>query len=86
MNNFIRSKNTPYPSVFFGAIFTSILSQNDEFRSEFFKKGKYDHEELLELHQVYLYNNTTEMAYISAPKDLFINSQGKKKFLVNLRK
>ncbi|MCD2348051.1 type III-B CRISPR module-associated Cmr3 family protein [Clostridium guangxiense] len=80
MNNFIRSKNTPYPSVFFGAIFTSILSQNDEFRSEFFKKGKYDHEELLELHQVYLYNNTTEMAYISAPKDLFINSQGKKVF------
>lgn len=80
INNFIKSKNTPYPSTFFGAIFTAILSQNDSFRRIFFGEGKYDHEKILKLGQVYLYNNITAMAYIPAPKDLFVNSKGRKVF------
>ena len=46
ISNFIRSKNTPFPSVFFGAIFTAILSKNDDFRYEFINRNKYDHEDV----------------------------------------
>lgn len=80
ISNFIRSKNTPFPSVFFGAIFTAILSKNDDFRYEFINRNKYDHERILKLYQVYLYNEDTKEVFIPAPKDLFVNSNGKKEF------
>ncbi|QXM05369.1 type III-B CRISPR module-associated Cmr3 family protein [Crassaminicella indica] len=72
----IRSKNTPYPSVFFGAIFTALLAHNDEFRRAFFKKANYDHEKILALQQVYLWDEKNKKAYIKAPLDLFINENG----------
>ncbi|KEI87409.1 CRISPR-associated protein Cmr3 [Clostridium botulinum] len=77
ISNIIKSKNTPYPSVFFGAIFTAILTNNDEFRRGFFQKSEYDHENILEIGQVYLFNEKTNRVYIKAPMDLFINSKGK---------
>lgn len=77
ISNIIKSKNTPYPSVFFGAIFTAILTHNDEFRKEFFNKGKYDHEKILEIGQVYLFNEEENKVYIKAPMDLFMDSKGK---------
>ncbi|WP_294184221.1 type III-B CRISPR module-associated protein Cmr3 [uncultured Clostridium sp.] len=83
INNFIKSKNIPYSSTFFGAVFTAILSKNDSFRKIFLDKkdkNSYDHEKILKLGQVYLYNNVTSMAYIPAPKDLFVNSKGRKAF------
>lgn len=79
-NNFIRSKNTPYPSVFFGAIFTAFLTLNDSFRAAFFEKGEYDHEEILSIGQVYLFNEKSKEVYISAAKDIFMNSRGEIEF------
>lgn len=79
-NNFIRSKNTPYPSVFFGAIFTAFLTLNDSFRAAFFEEGKYDHEEILRIGQVYLFNEKSGDVYIYAPKDIFMNSSEDIKF------
>ncbi|MBU3127896.1 type III-B CRISPR module-associated Cmr3 family protein [Clostridium tagluense] len=79
-NNFIRSKNTPFPSVFFGAIFTAILSENDTFRGRFFKENKYDHEKILKINQVYLYNEYSKQLYIPAPKDLFLDSNDEIQF------
>lgn len=75
ISKIIKSKNTPYPSVFFGAIFTAILAHNDDFRKAFFKKGKYDHEDILKIGQVYLFNEKDEKVYIKSPMDLFINSK-----------
>ncbi|OPJ62770.1 type III-B CRISPR module-associated Cmr3 family protein [Clostridium oryzae] len=74
INNYICSKNTPYPSVFFGAIYSVLLSENNEFRKLFFEKGNYDHQNILNIGNVYLYNEKIEKAYIKAPKDLFVNS------------
>lgn len=75
ISKIIKSKNTPYPSVFFGAIFTAILANNDEFRKEFFRKESYDHEKILNIGQVYLVNEEDKKVYIKAPIDLFINSK-----------
>lgn len=76
ISKIIKSKNTPHPSVFFGAIFTAILANNDEFRRAFFRKGNYDHEEILKIGQVYLFNEKDERVYIKAPMDLFVNLNG----------
>ncbi len=76
INSFISSKNTPYPSVFFGAIFTMFLAENDNFKEMFFHENRYDHEEILTIGQTYLLNNETKAVYVSAPKDLFINKYG----------
>lgn len=89
INKNIKSKNTPYPSVFFGSIFTAILTHNDNFRKEFFKKGNYDHESILQIGQVYLFNEKEKKLYIKAPLDLFINSKnevGFGKFEKNITK
>lgn len=75
ISKIIKSKNTPYPSVFFGAIFTAFLTHNDDFRREFFRKGNYDHEKILKIGQVYLFDEKNEEMYIKAPMDLFINSK-----------
>lgn len=75
VSNVIKSKNTPYPSVFFGAIFTAILTHNDSFRKNFFNNNKYDHENILKIGQVYLFNEKNNKVYIKAPMDLFINSK-----------
>lgn len=76
----LKSKNIPYPSVFFGAIFTAILSFNDEFRKEFFEIGRYDHENILTINQVYLYNSETDKVYLKAPLDLFMKTKKEKIF------
>lgn len=75
-NSFISSKSSPYPSVFFGAIFTAILSENNFLRTSFFEHANYDHEKILEINQVYLFNKKDGNVYIPAPKDLFVNSKG----------
>jgi CRISPR-associated protein Cmr3 len=80
ISNVLKSKNTPYPSAFFGAIFTAMLTVNDQFRRKFLKKGKYDHEKILEIKQVYLYNEETGNVYVKAPLDLFMKSRKEKTF------
>ncbi|MGG7163508.1 type III-B CRISPR module-associated Cmr3 family protein [Clostridium ihumii] len=75
ISKIIRSKNTAYPSVFFGAIFTAILSENDDFRKIFFENNMYDHEKILEIGQVYLFNRKNRECYIKAPMDLFMDER-----------
>ncbi|BDR81185.1 hypothetical protein N072000002_13650 [Clostridium tetani] len=76
ISRIMKSKNTPYPSVFFGAIFTAILTYNDDFRKSFFENLKYDHEDILEIGQVYLFNEKDNEIYIKAPMDLFMDFKG----------
>ncbi|WP_032123137.1 type III-B CRISPR module-associated Cmr3 family protein [Clostridium amazonitimonense] len=80
ISNLIKSKNTPYPSVFFGAIFTAILTHNDKFRKAFFQNGRYDHESILKIGQIYLFNEESKSVYIKAPMDLFANSKSEISF------
>jgi CRISPR-associated protein Cmr3 len=76
-SNLVLSKFTPYPSVFFGAIFTSLLAHNEVFKNIFFMENRNDHEKILKIGQVYLYNEKDDAAYIKAPKDIFIEQNGK---------
>lgn len=73
-NDYIQSKSIPYPSVFFGAIFTALLSENKKFRKAFFNNDIPDHTEILKIGQVYLFNEKEDEVYIPAPKDIFVNS------------
>lgn len=75
-NDFIDSKTMPYPSVFFGAIFTAILTKNDEFRKAFLNKKEPDHKEILKIGQIYLYNEAENKIYIKAPCDIFLDETG----------
>lgn len=78
-NDFINTKTTPYPSVFFGAIFTALMLKNTKFGLTFVKENNPDHEKILKIGQVYLYNEKLNNVYITAPKDLFINNKSKVK-------
>lgn len=71
-NEFIETKYIPYPSVFFGAIFTAFLAKNLDFKNTFFKKGLYDHKNILKIGQIYLYDEKSNTAYIKSPCDLFL--------------
>jgi CRISPR-associated protein Cmr3 len=77
INNILKSMNIAYPSTFFGGIFTAILSKNKSFRQEFFQKKYYDHEKILEIRQIYLYNEIENKFYIKAPLDLFFDKDNK---------
>ncbi len=79
-SNTVIGKNTPYPSVFFGAIFTAVLANNDEFREKFIRENRKDHEEILKIKGVYLHNEKENKTYIKAPLDLFIDDDKKVKF------
>lgn len=74
ISNVIQTKNIAYTSTFLGAIFTAILSKNDDFRNKFLdKKPNKDHLRILNINQIYLYDEGQGMTYIKAPKDLFID-------------
>ncbi|WP_037373385.1 type III-B CRISPR module-associated Cmr3 family protein [Anaerovorax odorimutans] len=73
ISDVIKSRNIAYPSTFFGAVFTALLSQNNDFREKFFRDKTYDEEEILSLGQIYLYSEKENRTYIKAPLDLFIN-------------
>lgn len=79
-NNMITSKNTPYSSVFFGAVFSAFLAKNPKVRGKFlaqnFNNGD-DRHKILNIGQVYLYSESDNAAYIPAPKDLFLNEKRK---------
>lgn len=75
ISNVIQTKNIAYPSTFFGAIFTAILANNDEFREKFLAiKSNTDHLEILNIEKIYLYDEKQGMTYIKAPKDIFVNN------------
>ncbi|MGO5065537.1 MULTISPECIES: type III-B CRISPR module-associated protein Cmr3 [unclassified Clostridium] len=75
ISNVIQTKNVAYPSTFFGAIFTAILANNDELRESFLNiPGNTDHLQILNIKQIYLYDEKQGMIYIKAPKDIFVNN------------
>lgn len=75
VSNIATSKDMPYPSVFFGTIFTGILANNDNFREAFFKYSRYDHEKILKIGQVYLCDSHMNRLYVKAPKDIFCEKE-----------
>lgn len=77
-NSFIESMVFPYPSVFFGAIFTAMLTENNDFRKIFFKNKRNDHEKILNIGKIYIYDESKDKTYLRAPKDIFINSKGER--------
>lgn len=82
-NHLITSKNIPYLSVFFGALFSSFLAENPmvakRFLSQKFKEGD-DRHKILTIGQIYLYHEGKKAVYIPAPKDLFLDMKGTSKF------
>ncbi|MBS5825358.1 MAG: CRISPR-associated protein Cmr3, partial [Clostridium argentinense] len=75
ISNVIQTKNVAYPSTFFGAIFTAILVNNDKFRNKFLSISENtDHLEILNIKQIYLYDEKQGVVYIKAPKDIFVNN------------
>lgn len=77
-NNFIYSKTVPYSSVFFGALFTSLLAKHDTFRKEFFQRNLNDHKEILKIENIFIMNDNNDI-YIKAPLDLFVDNNKKDK-------
>lgn len=71
MSNHLESMNTPYTSTIWGAIFTAILVENQEFRNKFFNKKDYNHKKLLNIKNIFLFNSIKKQLFIKAPLDLF---------------
>lgn len=67
----------PNPSVFYGAIFSAILSQNSEYREEILNK---EPEEILKINRVYIYDRKDNEFYMPCPRDLFKNDNGRVRF------
>lgn len=76
-SNKINSKNMPYPSTFWGALFAAVLAKNEKLKELILSKEdtKELESEILKLKKVYLYNEKTNQIYIKAPKDLFLNKE-----------
>ena len=74
-NTWLSTRLIPYPSVFYGAICSLMLSQNEERRKNYIdnKDLRSDPREYLTLGNVYLYNEETDEVYMSAPMDLFLD-------------
>lgn len=82
--NFYKGENTwlstrliPYPSVFYGAICSLMLAQNEDRRKEYIdnKKLESDPRNYLQIGNVYLYNEENDEVYMPAPLDLFIDEE-----------
>lgn len=77
-SNYLKSLKIPYPTTFHGAIFTALLSQNDEFRAFFIRKKAHEKKrclyDTLKIKHVLLYEEYNKHFYIRSPKDIYISS------------
>lgn len=92
ISNVLKSKNEPYPSVFYGAIFSALLANDEGLMKEFQRcKNTIENitklqENTLEIDQIYLYDEDNNGVYIKSPLDIFISDNGEKvmgKFIKN---
>lgn len=81
LNNYLQSLDIPYPSVFYGAIFSAILRQ-DGFNDIKYKikKGQIGDElaKILKIDDVYIYDEEENEIFTHAPLDIFYNDYIKK--------
>ncbi|WP_242957624.1 type III-B CRISPR module-associated Cmr3 family protein [Clostridium cochlearium] len=77
-NAWLNTMLMPYPSVFYGAICSAMLA-NNEFRKKAYiynKKLESDPRKYLKIKNIYLYDDKNNDVYIKAPLDLYINKKG----------
>lgn len=74
-NTWLNTRLIPYPSVFYGAICSIMLIQNEKRRKKYIDNEELDSDprEYLSLGNVYLYNEENNEIYMSAPLDLFLD-------------
>lgn len=77
-NMWVGTHYIPYPSVFYGAIYSTILGQNPRKRDSLFEIE--DLETVLRLGRIYIYDEENEDLYMPAPLDLFKDDRGNVKF------
>lgn len=78
-STWLSTRFVPYPSVFYGAICSLMLSLNDKRRNDYITNCKqensfnniYDPRKYLTIGNVYLYNDKDKHYYIPAPLDVF---------------
>ena len=70
-DNYVSSSKLPYPSVFWGSLFSSLLFSGKVTTAD---KSK------LSINAIYLYNETTKDILLPAPADLFVDKKGKVAF------
>ncbi|AKA67808.1 type III-B CRISPR module-associated protein Cmr3 [Clostridium scatologenes] len=82
LNNYLESLNVPYPSVFYGAIFSALLRQGN-FKDILNSIRNKDNEIETKLEKnfnitgVYLYDEIKNELYVKAPLDLFEDGNSK---------
>lgn len=74
-NTWLGTRTVPYPSVFYGAICSIMLVQNEERRKKYIDNNELDSDprKYLSLGNVYLYNEEDDEVYMSAPLDLYLD-------------
>lgn len=81
LNNYLQSLDIPYPSVFYGAIFSAILRQGkctdikEEIKN---KKIESNLGEIFKIDDIYLYDEIENEIFIHSPLDIFYNDYMKK--------
>lgn len=76
VSNIVNSRNVAFPTTFFGAIFSAILSKNDKFRESFLRiRNNKDHLRILSIDNVYILNEKSDLSYLKAPKDIFVSKK-----------
>ncbi|NFI83639.1 type III-B CRISPR module-associated protein Cmr3 [Clostridium botulinum] len=74
-NTWLGTRMIPYPSVFYGAICSTMLVQNEERRKKYIDNKDLDSDprKYLSLGNVYLYNEEDDEVYMNAPLDLYLD-------------
>ncbi|NFD30096.1 type III-B CRISPR module-associated protein Cmr3 [Clostridium botulinum] len=74
-NTWLGTRTIPYSSVFYGAICSIMLVQNEERRKKYIDNKELDSDprKYLSLGNVYLYNEEDDEVYMSAPLDLYLD-------------
>lgn len=81
LNNYLQSLDIPYPSVFYGAIFSAILRQGgfDDIKDKINNGQIWDElAEIFEIDDIYLYDEEENEIFTHAPLDIFYNDSIKK--------
>lgn len=78
-NNWLSTMLIPHPSVFYGAICSVMLANNQYRRNQYVYNKNLDSDprRYLQIKSIYLYDDENDDIYIKAPLDLYVNEKGK---------
>lgn len=81
-NMWLRSRFFPHPSVFYGAIYSNIISCNIEKKNKLIGLKPEELKDILQINKIYIYDeeDENENLFINSPLDLFKNDRGEIKF------